>query len=148
MPFREIPGDLFENSNPTDALAHCVSQDLRMGKGIAKSFKDKFNGVAELKKQNKKVGEVAYLCHENRYIFYLITKLSAWDKPTEEDFKKSLFELRKLCEQFEVTGLSLPRIGAGLDRLRLDFVHESVSNAFEGSDISVTMYYLPNQTTK
>ncbi|CAG8674779.1 4358_t:CDS:1, partial [Dentiscutata heterogama] len=52
------------------------------------------------------------------------------------DFKKSLFELRKLCEQFEITGLSLPRIGAGLDRLRLDFVHESVSNTFEGSDIN------------
>ncbi|CAG8719138.1 32578_t:CDS:1 [Gigaspora margarita] len=148
MPFTEIPGDLFVDSNPTDALAHCVSQDLRMGKGIATIFKERFNGVAELKKQNKKVGEVAYLHRENRYIFYLITKPTAWDKPTEEDFKKSLIELRKLCEQFEVSGLSLPRIGAGLDRLRLDFVHESVSNAFEGSDISVTMYYLPDQTKK
>ncbi|RIB28459.1 hypothetical protein C2G38_1482552 [Gigaspora rosea] len=112
MPFTEIPGDLFVDSNPTDALAHCVSQDLRMGKGIATIFKERFNGIAELKRQNKKVGEVAYLHRQNRYIFYLITKPTAWDKPTEEDFKKSLTELRKLCEQFEVSGLSLPRIGA------------------------------------
>ncbi|CAG8584010.1 4894_t:CDS:2 [Gigaspora rosea] len=125
MPFTEIPGDLFVDSNPTDALAHCVSQDLRMGKGIATIFKERFNGIAELKRQNKKVGEVAYLHRQNRYIFYLITKPTAWDKPTEEDFKKSLTELRKL-----------------------DFVHESVSNAFDGSDINVTMYYLPDQTKK
>ncbi|CAG8651309.1 3605_t:CDS:1, partial [Scutellospora calospora] len=141
MPFEEIQGDLFVDPDPTDALAHCVSKDLRMGKGIAKIFKDKFNGFNKLKQQDKKVGEVAYLFHDKRYIFYLITKPTAWDKPTQEDFKKSLAELRRLCEEFKVTGLSIPRIGTGLDCLDLDFVRESVCNAFEGSDIKVTMYY-------
>ncbi|CAG8812321.1 23493_t:CDS:1 [Cetraspora pellucida] len=145
MPFKEIQGDLFKDPDPTDALAHCVSQDLRMGKGIAKLFKEKFNGFNELKQQDKKVGEVAYLHRENRYIFYLITKFSAWDKPTEDDFKKSLVELRNLCEKHGVTRLSLPRIGAGLDGLRLDFVHDCVSSTFEESNVDVTMYYLPDK---
>ncbi|CAG8799273.1 2203_t:CDS:1, partial [Racocetra persica] len=138
MPFKEIQGDLFVDPDPTDALAHCVSQDLRMGKGIAAIFKKKFNGLSELKQQNKKVGEVAHLYRENRYIFYLITKPTAWDKPTKDDFKKSLVELRNSCEKLGVTKLSLPRIGAGLDGLRLDFVHECVSNTFEESNIEVT----------
>ena len=35
--FTERQGDLFTDAPPTDALAHCVSQDLRMGKGITVS---------------------------------------------------------------------------------------------------------------
>ena len=45
-------GDLF--SCPEDeSLAHCVSEDLRMGKGIATLFKKNFEGVPELKAQGK-----------------------------------------------------------------------------------------------
>jgi hypothetical protein len=40
-------GDLF-SSPDTDALAHCVSEDLVMGKGIAKIFKERFRGVGDL----------------------------------------------------------------------------------------------------
>lgn len=45
-----VKGDLF-SCPKTDSLAHCVSKDLAMGKGIAKLFKDKFNGVPQLKLQ-------------------------------------------------------------------------------------------------
>lgn len=31
--FEEIQGDLFVDPDPTDALAHCVSEDLDMSKG-------------------------------------------------------------------------------------------------------------------
>lgn len=47
-----ITGDLF--SCPEDeALAHCISEDCRMGAGIAVMFKRKFNGVHELKQQRE-----------------------------------------------------------------------------------------------
>ena len=46
----EVKGDLF--SCPDDeSLAHCISADIRMGKGIAVIFKNKFGGIEELKKQ-------------------------------------------------------------------------------------------------
>jgi hypothetical protein len=48
--YSEIHGDLFTSSNDT-SLAHCVSKDLSMSKGIAKLFRDKFSGINELKKQ-------------------------------------------------------------------------------------------------
>lgn len=49
---REEHGDLF-SCPENEALAHCVSQDFAMGKGIAVQFKKKFGGVAELKRQGK-----------------------------------------------------------------------------------------------
>ena len=51
--FTFIKGDLF--SAPLDAsLAHCVSEDFRMGKGIATEFKKRFEGINELLTQSKK----------------------------------------------------------------------------------------------
>ena len=43
-------GDLF-SCDSESSLAHCVSADLHMGKGIAVLFKKKFGRVPELKKQ-------------------------------------------------------------------------------------------------
>lgn len=47
---KEIKGDLFSCPN-NSSLAHCISADVAMGKGIAVLFKKKFGGVQELKKQ-------------------------------------------------------------------------------------------------
>ncbi|RHZ75308.1 hypothetical protein Glove_216g113 [Diversispora epigaea] len=140
--FKEIQGDLFVDSDENDALAHCISQDLRMGKGIALSFLKKYKGVDELKAQKKQVGQVAYLLRENRYIFYLITKSNVNDKPTEENFEKSLVDLRNLCEKLNVQGLSVPRLGTGLDGLKLEFVKDVINRVFTGCNIRITMYYL------
>jgi len=47
---REIRGDLF-SCPANESLAHCISADARMGKGIAVMFKNKFGGVDEIKSQ-------------------------------------------------------------------------------------------------
>jgi len=140
--FEELQGDLFTASPPTDALAHCISADLQMERGIAVLFKSKFGGVSELQEQSKRVGEVAYLVRDGRYIFYLITKEKYFHKPTQEDFEKAVTELRRLCDELGVLGLSIPRIGAGLDKLDLDYVRGVIKNAFNGSNTNVTMFYL------
>ena len=58
--FSEVKGDLF--SCPDSAsLAHCVSEDMHMGKGVATLFKRKFGGVDELKAQ----GERGYIQEPN-----------------------------------------------------------------------------------
>lgn len=47
-----VTGDLF--SCPEDkALAHCISEDCRMGAGIAVKFKKEFDGVEELLEQSE-----------------------------------------------------------------------------------------------
>uniref|UniRef100_A0A3B3WLT1 Macro domain-containing protein n=1 Tax=Poecilia mexicana TaxID=48701 RepID=A0A3B3WLT1_9TELE len=66
-----ITGDLF--SCPRDeSLAHCISEDCRMGAGIAVMFKKKFGRVSELKDQKKLPGQCAVLAHDQRFIYYLV----------------------------------------------------------------------------
>ena len=45
-----MQGDLFSCPG-SEALAHCISADARMGKGIAVLFKNKFGGVDDIKSQ-------------------------------------------------------------------------------------------------
>ncbi|CAG8583436.1 6259_t:CDS:1 [Ambispora gerdemannii] len=140
--FTEIQGDLFTDHPPGDSLAHCISEDLRMGKGIADIFKKKFRGLQELKEQNKKVGQVAYLERDGRYIFYIITKEKYFHKPSKANFERALNDLRVVCEEMGVKNLSIPRIGTGLDKLPLEYVHNVIDATFQGSDMRILMYYL------
>uniref|UniRef100_A0A3B3Y6J3 Macro domain-containing protein n=1 Tax=Poecilia mexicana TaxID=48701 RepID=A0A3B3Y6J3_9TELE len=66
-----VTGDLFSAPNQ-ESLAHCVSEDLRMGKGIAVLFKKNFGRVDALKEQKKLTGECAVLTHDRRFIYYLV----------------------------------------------------------------------------
>ena len=50
--FSEVKGDLFSCPS-TSSLAHCVSEDMAMGKGVAVLFKKEFGGVGELRAQGK-----------------------------------------------------------------------------------------------
>ena len=69
----EVKGDLF-SSPASHSLCHCISTDIAMGKGIATAFKAKFGGAAELKKQQKKIGQVATLRRDERYVYYLVSR--------------------------------------------------------------------------
>lgn len=145
--------DLFEDSNPNDALAICVSQDLHMPRGIPYVFRDRFNGIDELKRQNKKVGQVAHLLHREtrdhinrtnrpRYIFYLIFKEKLSDRPMKEDFENALKELRRLGEEMKIEGISMPKIATGYDAFDLEYVKRVICKVFDGSNIRITMYTL------
>src|SRR4051812_1831055 len=58
--YSEIVDDLF--SCPSDAsMAHCISADCALGKGIALLFKKKFDGIADLKAQKQRAGGCAVL---------------------------------------------------------------------------------------
>jgi hypothetical protein len=50
----EVKGDLFSCPD-THCLAHCISADVKMGKGIAVMFKTLFAGEDELRYQSKEI---------------------------------------------------------------------------------------------
>ncbi|KNE86812.1 hypothetical protein PSTG_19821 [Puccinia striiformis f. sp. tritici PST-78] len=56
-----------------------------MTHGIAVQIRRKFGNLAQLRRLQKKVTEVASLEITDRNIFYLITKEKFWQKPTCED---------------------------------------------------------------
>jgi hypothetical protein len=78
---KEIIGDLFSCSG-SDSLCHCISKDYKLGKGIAKIFRDKFGRIDELKRSGSDIGGIAILKDNERYIYNLITKNKYSDKLT------------------------------------------------------------------
>lgn len=135
---KEVKGDLFAASQ-SESLAHCISADVRMGKGIAKIFKEKFGGVKDLQAQGVKPGGVAVLKRGPRFIYYMVTKEKYWNKPTYKCLQDSLQSMANHCKRNGVKALSMPRIGCGLDGLRWDQVKRHISETFQDLDITVTI---------
>uniref|UniRef100_A0A3B3YC28 Macro domain-containing protein n=1 Tax=Poecilia mexicana TaxID=48701 RepID=A0A3B3YC28_9TELE len=134
-----VTGDLFSAPNQ-ESLAHCVSEDLRMGKGIAVLFKKNFGRVDALKEQKKLTGECAILTHDRRFIYYLITKKKASQKPTYVSLRQSLEAMKCHCLENNVKRISLPRIGCGLDQLEWSKVSQILQDVFKQTDIALTVY--------
>ncbi|CAF0738797.1 unnamed protein product [Brachionus calyciflorus] len=137
--FELIKGDLF-SVNSDVSLAHCVSEDFKMSKGIATEFKKRFGNVDELLKQGAKTGGCAYIKHENRYVFYLITKKLFYFKPYYSALDKALKELCKLCLRLNVSKLAMPMVGTGLDQLEWSLVSRIIDDAFFKSNIQLFIY--------
>lgn len=138
----EVRGDLFSCAPSTSSLAHCISADRAMGKGIATLFKSKFGGLDELQTQNKQVGECAILERESRFIYYLITKEKYWQKPTYKTLQDSLEAMRVHAVKHKVSLISMPAIGCGLDRLVWSNVKSLLISVFQNTNIQLVIYKL------
>ena len=135
----ERTGDLF--SAPSSmSLAHCISQDCAMKKGIAVQFRQKFGRVDEIIEQRARVGEVAVLRHRDRYIYNLVTKEKFYGKPTMTTLRNSLKEMRRHMRRKGVEGVAMPRIGCGLDLLEWRRVKRLLEEVFEDSDVKIVVY--------
>ncbi|XP_037087230.1 ADP-ribose glycohydrolase OARD1-like [Pollicipes pollicipes] len=137
----EVTGDLFTCPS-THSLAHCISADCRLGKGIAAIFKRKFGGISELLAQRKKPGEVAVLRRGSRYVYNLITKHKYYEKPTYETLRRALSAVKEHCVTHEVRHLAMPRIGCGLDGLTWDRVLPIIKDVFQDCCVQVEIFSL------
>lgn len=142
MTYREEYIDLF--SIPEDYyLAHCISADFGMGKGIVIEFNERFDMKRKLQKtypdyinqwhHNRMIGD----CIQQDRVFNLITKERYWMKPTYESLKAALVKMKDLCSEIHVTKLAMPVIGCGLDRLQWDKVSEIIKDVFNNVDIEI-----------
>merc|ERR1712173_453818 len=90
---KETSGDLF-SAPSSESSCHCISRDYRLGKGIAKQFRDKFGRIDELGESGARVGGLAVLKDGKRYVYNLVTKEKYSDKPSYESLRKSLEAMR------------------------------------------------------
>jgi len=132
----ESRGDIFE-TDQSMALAHCVSSDLRMTKGIALEFRRRFGGLNQLRRLPRTVPDVLSLRLKEREIFYIVTKQHFWQKPEPEHLFQSLQKLRTLCEERQIKTLTCPRLGTGLDGLQWETVRSMLQYIFRNSRVTI-----------
>ena len=80
------------------------------------------------------------LKRDGRYIYYLITKVKYYHKPTYQSLQASLTSMKDHCVSNGVSCVSMPRIGCGLDRLDWSKVAEIITSVFAGTDIKISVY--------
>jgi len=134
---KEVDGDLFTSNS---SLCHCISKDCRLGKGVAKIFREKFGRIKELEESGAKIGGVATLKVGDRYIYNLVTKPKYSDKPSYDSLRRSLEAMKEHALLHNVDKISMPKIGCGLDGLSWPAVRTLIKNVFQKHDIKITVY--------
>lgn len=139
MRFEEIEGDLF--ALPDDyVLAHCISADAKMGKGIAAEFVRRFDLEPLKERAGKEPLEIG-ICYREGRVMNLVTKAKYFNKPTYASLTQAVRSLREACESAAITKLAMPRIGSGLDRLRWEKVREIVREEFADTEVEIVVCF-------
>jgi len=145
---RETKGDIFDS--PSDfAIAHCISADLKLSKGIARDLCNKYGNVkAELAKSELKIGNVIALRSAERTIFYMITKQNFFDKPTYKNVEIAIQNLRK--ESFKINNLkiAMPRIASGLDGRDWPVIKQYIYKHLQYSGLEIKIYHKSESEVK
>lgn len=119
MIIKEERGNLFDLKE-THLLVHCISRDCALGAGIASSFRTEYPGMVEdLNKylsNNIQSRDRRCLLYMNK-VANLITKERYFNKPTYDNMREAIRELRDVIIRKQFVKIAMPRIGCGLDRL-------------------------------
>ena len=142
MIYKEEKRDLF--SVPEDYyLAHCISADFGMGKGIVIEFNKRFDMKRKLQ---SKYPDYINEWHHYHYdgdcllegrVLNLVTKERYFHKPTYPSMRLALEEMRSIIQKNNIKKVAMPIIGCGLDKLEWDNVSKMVKGMFENSDIEI-----------
>lgn len=122
-------------------LAHCISGDYALGKGIAKTFDEVYNMRFKLHRQypipdGEKYANVGKaLLVDN--VFNLVTKPRYYHKPSYASLRYTLIDMMEQCLTLNVKKLAMPTIGCGLDRLDWSEVRQLITEAFGDTDIEI-----------
>ena len=129
MTLTEIHGNLFEYT-ANRVPVHCISQDCKMGAGIALPMKKVFK-LSSLKAD--KFPDCIYY----HGVLNLVTKKVYWSKPTYQTLEQSLIKMKEVCEKEGINKLVMPKIGCGLDRLQWARVREYIQEIFKDTDLDI-----------
>lgn len=144
MKLSEKTQNLFEMEEDI-YLAHCISADFVMGKGIASQFNRRFDLKAALKRaypqyvRRWREEEIGGSCLPEGRVFSLVTKERWMQKPTYDSLRRALEQMRAQCEERGVRRLAMPRIACGLDGLEWARVRAMIEEVFGGTQMEITV---------
>lgn len=143
MTYKEEKRDLFSVSDDY-YLAHCISADFALGKGIAVEFNKRFDMRNKLK--NQYPDYLRYFHEDYEYdgdciiegkTLNLITKERYYQKPTYSSLRNALEWMKSICKNNDIHKVAMPKIGCGLDRLEWDKVSEVIKDVFKDTDVEI-----------
>ena len=134
----EVYGDVFSTKH---SLGHCVSADFKMGRGIARAFKEKFGNVRQLKQSHAMAGGLATIAIGEQFVYYLVTKRRYFQKPTYTALRSALIAMRNHAQANNISHIALPKIGTGLDKLSWATVKGIIKDTFKEGDIHIVIYH-------
>ena len=142
------PKICFPQSNilsATTCIAHCVSSDFAMGKGLASTIAccyPELQALRILPINNFPPGSlVTYFDHQHqRFIYNLVTERQFFDKPTYETLKLSLYALKRHLKLHEIHDFAIPKFGCGYDQLHWPTVFSILFKVFSGLKPTITIF--------
>ena len=134
-------GNVFDSPR-SYSLAHCISSDGHMGKGIAVQFVSNFPTICALRGTRLSVGAAVPVFDQGRFIYNLVTKRRYWMKPSLSSLFSSLSSMFLHAEQNGVADISLPKIGSGCDKLIFELdVLPQLKQLFSTSNINIHIFW-------
>lgn len=112
---------------------HCISADFAMAGGIAVPMATKYSLRSALSGYLVKSPTCLFVNN----VMNLITKNKVWDLPTYSSLKESLEECKRLCENYNIRWLVMPKIGCGIDGLDWSTVKMIIKQVFNDTDIDI-----------
>ena len=122
------------------AIAYCISAEAKMSKRFAETNCRRVNGRQDFCRRAKTtVGSaLPYWDPEsNNFIYNLVTKSKFFEKPTLDNLRISLENMRGHALLNNVTKISMPKIGCGLDKLQWTDVLKLIQDTFTYSGIQI-----------
>ncbi len=124
-------------------LAHCISADFGMGKGIVIEFNQRFDMKNKLQQKYPEYlsdfikEQIQGDCILEGHVLNLVTKERYFGKPTLRTMCVALEKMKRICLEKNIRKIAMPQIGAGLDRLKWEDVSELLKSVFKDTDIEI-----------
>lgn len=142
----ELKGSIF-NSPDNFAIAHCISADLKMNKGITNLISKVYGDTKpQLALQDINAGDTIPIINNHKTIFHLITKKSHYHKPKYKDLKTSIHNLKLEAIKLNISKIAIPTICSGLDKFNCSTLKQLIYSEFQNTNIEIHMYYKDEQS--
>lgn len=146
MKLLEIKGDLFENLEDHDAIAHGVNCVGAMASGIAAPIRQKYptnhtvyrlfcaGGILQ-------PGDILPVVDGQTLVINMATQFAPGPDAKYQHVANSAEQLYNFCYNAKVPVVKLPRIGCGIGGLEWDIVASILTEAGK-DDVTLQAYYL------
>ena len=112
-------GNLF-NCPHNYSMAHCISADAKMSKGIALQFVDNFPTLVSLRNKENRIGTAIAICVGTRIVYSLVTKPRFWMKPSVNTLERCLKSMLDHAIAHGIKDICVPKLASGCDKLNFD----------------------------